>query len=314
LNLHEPPSPTPGLSFRTPGAQQLPEHQALVAVVETGSFSEAARLLGVTKSCVSKQVGRLEERLGVRLLQRTTRRIHLTEVGERFYRSCVHILDAIQSAEVLAAEMHTSPRGTLRLASPVMFGQRFVGPAVCEFLRQHPQVNADLIYRDDAVDLVGEGMDLCIQVGELPDSSLLARRLMTSRNLVCASPAYLDRRGVPHTVAELEGHVCLVSSPTSTACEWRFHNSESEQVIKLEARVNCNHLSGVLATTLSGLGLAMLPDYAVEEHLASGELVAVLGAWTRHETPVWLLYPHSDVSAKTRSFIDFLVDRIELEL
>jgi DNA-binding transcriptional LysR family regulator len=138
-----------------PSSQQLPEHQALVAVIETGSFSEAARSLGVTKSCISKQIGRLEERLGVRLLQRTTRSIHPTEAGEGFYQRCLRILAELNAAEEMAAQLHNSPIGTLRISAPVMFGHRFLDPIVYAFLKLHPRLGADLVYTNTDVDIVG---------------------------------------------------------------------------------------------------------------------------------------------------------------
>lgn len=315
LTRNESPTPQVGApSYQHSSAQQLPEHQALVAIVETGSFSEAARALGVTKSCVSKQISRLEERLGVRLLQRTTRNVHLTEVGERFYQRCVHILDQIQGAEEGASHMHAVPSGRLRLAAPATFAQHVLTPLICQFLQTWPAISADLVFTTDGLDIVGDGLDLAIQFGDLPDSTLVARRLMTTRNVLCASPQYLAQHGAPTHPRELERHRCLVVRSQEPGAAWRLVADGVEHLFRpSQGPVTCNHAAGLLLAAQAGLGLTMLPDYLAETALDDKTLVPVLEAWTRLETPVWLVYPHPDLSAKTRCFIDFLVSRLELE-
>lgn len=293
-------------------SNQLPEHQAFVAVVHTSSFSEAARVLGVTKSCISKQIGRLEERLGVRLLQRSTRSLHLTEAGDAFHQRCLHILRELHAAEEMAAQLHNTPTGTLRLAAPAMFGGRFIAPITYDFLKQHPQLNVELTYTNEGVDIVGCGFDLSIHIGDLPDSTLVARRLCATRSYVCAHPRLLQEHGTPLHPRDLRNLPCLDAAAADPCLAWRFSGPDGELRLKLDARVGCNHLDALLEACRQGLGFAMLPDYIAQELLQRGELHAVLTSWTAAETPVWLVYPHTDLSAKARLFIDFLVARLEL--
>lgn len=279
-------------------------------VVEARSFSAAARSLGMSKSAVSKRVARLEDRLGARLLNRTTRRLSLTEVGAAFYERCARIVSELEEAELAVTHLSSEPRGTLKLNAPVTFGQLQIAPAVPELLARHPELRIDMLLSDRVVDLVEEGFDVAIRIGTLPDSTLVARRLAPDRRVVCATPGYLERYGRPHTPADLEAHNCLGYSFLGAQSEWRFRGPRGERAQRVRGNFQANNGEVLRAALLQGLGLALMPTFIVGRDLAAGRLEAVLEEHELAPGGVYAVYPHGrHLSPKVRAFVDFLADR-----
>ena len=284
--------------------------QAFVAVVEAGSFTAAAERLGMAKSAVSRRVSALEERLGVQLLRRTTRRLNLTETGRSFYEHSARILADLEEAESAVAQEHGELRGTLKVALPLSFGIRHMCEPVAEFSRRHPRVTFDLDLNDRRVDLVQEGADLAVRIGRLADSSLIARRLFEARTVVCASPEYLDEHGGPETPEDLAQHQCLVygnlPDPSSWVCE-----DPSGAMRRVDVRVAMTATSGefLCAAAQRGLGIALQPTFIAGELISAGELQPILTDFRWPVTPAYAVYPPTrHLSYRVREFIDFLAD------
>lgn len=279
-------------------------------VVETGSFSGAARDLRLSKSAISKHVRALEDRLGVRLLNRTTRRLSPTEEGRTYYEWCVRIGADVAEAEAAVAHLHGEPRGTLRVNAPMSFGILRLGPALGEFLGLHPELSVDLTLNDRYVDVVEEGFDVAIRIGELTDSSLIARKLAASRRVVCAAPDYFARHGVPKTPANLRDHNCLTYSYLRAAAqEWRLVGPEGEVPVTVSGTLNANNGDVLRAALIAGVGIGWAPDFIVGEDIRAGRLVPALEDYV-DELGVYALYPPGrHQSAKLRVFIDFLAGR-----
>ncbi len=260
---------------------------------------------------VSKHVQTLEERLGVRLLNRTTRRVGATEVGQDYYERCLRILTDIDEAERAAGDLQTAPRGLLRVTAPVSFGIRHLAPAIGDYLLAYPDVSIDLSLDDPYVDLVEERLDLAIRVGHLADSSLMARKLCEVAMIVCASPAHLAAHGAPHTPSDLGKHNCLVYTYSTQQSTWRFFDrAGTEHAIRISGRFLANNGDALRALALNGVGIIFAPDFLVEDDLRTGRLVPLLQDYTTPETPVHAVFPHSRyLSAKTRTFIDFIAAR-----
>ena len=282
-----------------------------VRVVEASSFAAAARHFGMSPAMVSKHVQTLEQRLGVRLLNRTTRHVSATEVGQTYYERCQRILTELDATERAVGDQQSAPRGRLRIAAPVSFGMRHLAPAVAEYLARYPDVSIDLNLDDPSVDLLEEGLDLAIRVGRLADSSLIARKLCAAETILCAAPDYLAARGTPQTPDDLAGHHCLVYSYSTPRGVWRFTDSGGgEYTVRIDGRVQANSGDALRELALHGLGIILLPDFIVDDDVRAGRLVRLLGDYTKAETPVHAVYPHGRfLTAKTRSFIDFLAAR-----
>jgi len=291
------------------------EHLTAMAVfarvVEAGSFSKAAQELGLSKSAVSKQVGRLEDRLGVRLLNRTTRRLSLTEAGTAFYAGCRQLVADAEAAEDAVSHLATAPRGTLRVNAPMSFGLAHVAPAMPEFLRRYPELSVDLQLNDRTVNLVEEGYDMAVRVGRLPDSSLIAKRLAPMRRALVAAPDYLDRRGRPGHPGDLVEHDCLIYSYLASGREWRFHGPEGEARVPLKGRLEANNGDALCAAARGGAGLALLPTFICGDDLRAGRLECVLPEWTDDGgAAIHAVFPASrNLSPKVRVFVDFLAER-----
>lgn len=279
-------------------------------VVETGSFSGAARELRLSKSAISKHVRALEDGLGVRLLNRTTRRLSPTEEGRTYYEWCVRIGADVAEAEQAVAQLHGEPRGTLRVNAPMSFGILHLGPALGDFLGLHPALSVDLTLNDRYVDVVEEGFDVAIRIGELTDSSLIARKLAVSRRIVCAAPGYFARHGVPKTPADLRNHNCLTYSYLRAAArEWRLVGPEGEVSVTVSGTLSANNGDVLRAALVGGVGIGWEPDFIVGEDIRAGRLTSVLEDYV-DEIGVYALYPPGrHQSAKLRVFVDFLADR-----
>jgi DNA-binding transcriptional LysR family regulator len=281
---------------------------AFTRVVDSGSFSAAARRLKISKSAASAHVQRLEERLGVRLLNRTTRRLAVTEAGAAYYRHCARILAEAEAAEESACALQREPRGTLRISAPDSFGWMHVAPAVPAFLKRYPELSVDIALSSAHVNLVDEGLDLAIRIGVLEDSRLVVRKLAPSRLILCAAPAYLDARGMPREPRELAGHNCLCTSLLRWGDEWRLAGRRGEVRVAVGGSFRSDNAEMLRAAALDGIGIAVLPTWAVMEPLRSGALRRVLGGWEPPASTIYAVYPGNKLmSVKVRAFVDHLV-------
>lgn len=282
-----------------------------VRVVEARSFTGAAERLGLSKSVVSRRVAALEDHLGARLLNRTTRTLSPTEIGRGFYERCQAILSDLEEAERMASADQTEPRGLIRVNAPVSFGGLHLAPALAEFMTRYPKVEIDLTLNDRFVDLVDEGYDLAVRIGRLADSSLIARKLAPSRRAVVASPDYLRRRGVPQTPEDLKDHECFSYSNVSMLDEWQFRDEHGQKGHKVQGRFRVNNGDVMLKMVLAGLGIAVLPTFIVADALKEGRLRTVLDAFDIGAPGgVYAVYPHArQLSSKVRALVDFLAGR-----
>jgi DNA-binding transcriptional LysR family regulator len=278
--------------------------------VEAGSFAAAARHFGISAEMAGNHVRALETHLGARLLNRTTRRLHLTEVGSSYYARCTGILADIDEAEAEASSLQVTPRGLLRIAAPVTFGVRHIAPAVSDYMTRYPEVTIEVALSDRFVNLIEEGVDIAVRIGDLEESSLIVRRLASTRLIACASPAYLRRAGRPETPSDLTRHACLVYAETGEPTRWRFQGPDGQdQTVHVSGPVTSTNPEFVRQLALAGHGIILCPTFAVGMDLAEGRLTALLTDWRSREIPIHALYPHRPLlSAKVRSFVDFLVE------
>ncbi len=283
------------------------------AVADAGSFVAAAANLRFSRAAVTKHVNHLEDRLGTRLLQRTTRSVALTEAGARFHERCTHVLGDLEEAERDAAQVNVEPRGTLRVNLPYAFGVAHVAPLLAEFHRAFPSLRLELWLNDRFVDLIEEAFDLAIRISEtLPPSSLVARRLANCRFVVCGAPGYFAQHGEPREPNELRTHACLgyaLSSPLDH--DWRFICPEGRRhLVRVDGMLRSNSVDLLRAATLAGAGVAVLPSFVVGEELKQGRLQAVLTDYALPEYGVFAVYPsRKHLSAKVKAFVDFLAAR-----
>lgn len=279
-------------------------------IVAARSFTGAARALGLSKSAVSKQVARLEDRLGARLLDRTTRRLSLTEAGAVFYERCARIVAEAEAAERAVGELVTAPRGLLKITAPMSFGQLHLGPAIADFNRRHPAVRIDLTLDDRMADLVGEGFDVAIRIARLPPSSLVARRLAVNRRIVCGAPAYFAEHGIPRQPQDLRRHNCLNYSYLASGADWQFRGPKGPVAVRVEGSLKANNGDVLRQAALAGIGLILTPTFLVSAELRAGQLVPVLAEFCASDTGIYVLHPHRrHVSPKVRAFVDFLAAR-----
>ncbi|MGM0536719.1 MAG: LysR family transcriptional regulator [Pseudomonadota bacterium] len=282
--------------------------EAFIVVVRAGSFAAAARRLKVSSSHVSRLVSQLENQLGTTLLYRTTRQIRLTEAGTLYYRHCHHLFDGFREAEAAVKDLQSRPSGVLSLTCATHFGERFIAPLVNDFQVRYPQLGIRLHFTNRRVDIIEEGFDIAIRMGQLEDSSLVARRLCERREHVVGSPDYFTRMPQPHALSELSRHRCLVGSRD----HWRFAVGGERRELRVEGPWEGNSGPALLDAALKGLGLAQLPDYYVDPYLASGELVSVLDAYRHDDSAVWAVYPrHRHRSPKVHQFIDYLLAHMQ---
>jgi DNA-binding transcriptional LysR family regulator len=278
-------------------------------VVEAGSFAAAAKSLGQTRAAVSKQIASLEERIGAQLLQRTTRSMHLTEIGKEFYTRCARIAEEAAEAELAVASLQGAPRGELRIAAPVTFGCRYLAPLVPEFLDSHPEISLELSLSDAEPDLSDEHFDAAVRIAPRAESGQVAKLLAPSPHVLCAAPGYWAQRGVPGSPDELRGHECLLYSSLSTPRIWRFKNGKT---VRVSGRLAVNHGESLRDAAIAGLGVAYMPEFLVGGDLASGRLVSALGEWSQSKMKVYALHPKSrNLAPKVRVFVDFLATRFQ---
>jgi len=280
---------------------------AFACVVDSGSFSAAAHRLRISKSAVSAHVQRLEARLGIRLLNRTTRRLSVTEAGAAYYRHCARILTEAEAAEQVASALQREPRGALRISAPDSFGWMHVAPAVPAFLQRYPELSVDITLSPAHVNLVDEGLDLAIRIGVLEDSALLVRKLAPSRLVVCAAPRYLKEHGEPREPGDLAQHNCLCANLPPWGDEWRLAGKRGEVCVAVTGSVRSNNAEMLRAAALDGIGIALLPTWAVAEPLRRRALRRVLNAWEPPASTIYAVYPGNRLmSMKVRAFVDHL--------
>jgi DNA-binding transcriptional LysR family regulator len=274
-------------------------------VAAAGNMSAAGREMGLSPAVVSKRISHMEERLGARLFQRTTRQLKLTETGQGFFERIRVILQDIEEAEAYVSQVNAKASGTLRVTAPTGFCRMHIAPYLASFLEQHPELNVEMLLTDSIVDIVGEGIDLAIRIAELDDSSLVARRLASCRHVICASPNYLALHGTPKTLNHLTKHNCL---STSHHAIWRLLGPEGEVSVKVSGNLRSNSSDVINEAVLSGLGIALRPTWNVAEDLKTGRLRVVLPDYRESErVGIHAIYPcRQFVPAKLRVFVDFL--------
>jgi len=284
-----------------------------VRVVEAGSISAAAARMNVAKSAVSRRLKELEEHLGVELFHRSTRRMNLTDTGQQFYQQAVRILEDVLEAEHAASQAHGTLKGGLKVALPLSFGIMHMGPALQEFLRLHPQIAFDLDFNDRAVDLIQEGFDLAIRIAELPDSSLIARRLATIQSVMCASPDYLARMGTPTSPQDLRQHRCLVYSLLNDYEFWRLSDGQGNELkTKIKPYLKATTGEFLRDAAVDGMGIMLVPTFICYREIEQGRLVPIMQQYSRAPSNVYAIYPQTrHLSQRVRALVDFLVQRFE---
>lgn len=286
--------------------------RAFIAVVEAESFTQAAASMQISKALVSKYVGALEASLGVRLLNRTTRRMSVTDSGKAYYGRCISVLQDIDEIEAALRSEHSQPEGVLRINAPVSFSELTLMPILADFTQRYPNVTVKLDLADRFVDLIEEGVDLAIRIGALPDSSLVVRKLSEMRMYLCASPAYLANAGIPSTLSSLQMHNCIFDSNYKHKDKWIFGQGEHQVTVPILSKINVNSARAVNELLLNNQGIGLLPSFVVEKDIEDGNLIRLLPDYEPEPTGVYALYPHrKHLSAKVRLFIDDLANRFQ---
>lgn len=288
---------------------------AFVAIAERGSLTAAAEALGSSLPAVVRLLATLEKELGVRLLNRTTRRAALTEEGRDYLERCRRVLAEIEEAEAAISARQQHPSGKLAITAPVLFGRLHVAPLVTEFLTRHTRMKAELLLLDRTVDLLDEGLDLAVRIGELDDSSLVAISCGRTRRVVCASPEYLRQAGVPETPADLRRHLCIGFTGLSRGPEWEFSQGRRPLRVAVDGPLVANQGDAAIDACRRGLGCGIFLHYQVRDALAAGDLRLVLEAYEPAPLPINVVYPHSRLlPARVRVFLDWFVPQLRLRL
>jgi DNA-binding transcriptional LysR family regulator len=294
---------------------KLKAMNVFVRVAKAGSFAGAARDLGISRAMVTKHIMQLENILGTRLFNRTTRSLSLTEVGSSYYERCQQVLLDVEEMETAVAELQTKPRGLLKISAPPYIGAAHIAPALAEFLIKHPELSVDMILQGGHSDLVDEGIDIAIYLGELKDTSLIARKLASSPLVVCGAPSYFAEKGIPVRPEDLSEHSCLVNWAIPPRNEWHFRGVDGDVVMKVSGRMQANVADPIRIAAAKGLGLVMLPTYIVGRDIQKGKLQTVLNDFMVTPLSIHAVYPHRKyLSAKVRTFLDFLQEWLHKRL
>jgi DNA-binding transcriptional LysR family regulator len=278
-----------------------------VYVAENESFTLASKKMGISTAQVSRQVSALEKRLNIKLFYRTTRKVSLTEEGRIFYQHCRGVLDGLNAAELAVTNLQSKPQGRVKLTAPVTYGEQQILPLVNDFAVQYSELEVTANLSNQQVDLVEEGYDLAIRLGKLADSTLMAKKLGTRTNYVCAAPSYLEKQGIPHSLSELNKHNCLQGSLDY----WHFVDDGKERNIRIRGRLSYNSGYSLTDAALKGLGIVQLPDYYVQQYIESGELITILDNYREPDEGIWAVYPQNrHLSPKIRLLVDYLVKHL----
>ncbi|CAE6863622.1 LysR family transcriptional regulator [Paraburkholderia domus] len=289
---------------------QLDDMRIFVATVDAHNFTAAAKRLALSKQFVSRRVMALEEALGVQLLIRNTRKLAVTELGQEFYERARRILGEVEDAEQAMSLRRAGPRGLLRVSAPMSFGMMHLSPLMANFLREHGDVRFDMELSDRTVDVVGEGFDMAIRIGALPDSTLIAQKLVDVRMVACCSPGYVRRRGAPVVPADLARHSCLLYGHGG-AVSWDFVVDGVSKGVEVHGPLRANNGELIRDAAVAGLGIVRLPDFIVADALAGGQLVTVLDGFLPAATTVYAVYPqHRQSSVTIRVFVGFLREQL----
>ncbi|MEO8488685.1 LysR family transcriptional regulator [Pseudomonas sp.] len=279
-------------------------------VMESGSFTAAAEQLGLSKQFVSRRLIQLEDRLGVRLLNRSTRRLDVTPLGQSYYESALRLLSEVEQVEQGIAGQNSEPRGTIRLSAPLSFAMAHLGCLLPAFLQRHPHVSVEVDLSDRPVDLIGEGYDLVLRIGTLEDSTLIARRIASVQRVYCASPEYLALRGTPRQPEDLADHDCLPYGH-GRQVQWRFLTKGKQQSVNVSGRMRVNNGELLRDTAIAGLGVTYLPTFIVAEALKDGRLVTVLEDFAPEALTLSAVYPqHRQSSRPVQALVEFLRERL----
>ncbi|WP_027521085.1 LysR family transcriptional regulator [Bradyrhizobium sp. Ec3.3] len=291
---------------------KLASLRAFAKVVELGSFSEAGRALRLSRSAVSKYVGELEDELGVQLLNRTTRRVSPTENGQAYFERVLGIIGELEAADQAVSQSQAAPRGLLRVNAPMSFGTLRLGPAIAEFMQRYPELRIQLVLSDENVDPLQDGLDVTLRIADLESSSLIARKIVPIARLICASPDYFQRHGVPAHPNDLRDHNCLTYGFLSTGNQWKLSGKDGDHWIQPSWMLCVNNAEVLRDAAVAGRGIALLPVFIGEDALQTGRLRTCLDDYHAPPLALYALYPPTrHLALKVRLFIDFLVERFE---
>ncbi len=287
----------------------------LLRVVQAGSLSEAARQLGMPLATVSRRLSELEAHLQVRVLNRSSRRLSLTDAGQLYIEACKRILDQVEDAERSAAGVYQEPKGRLTVTAPVVFGRVHMIPIVAAFLDEYPDIDIKLVLADRALDMLDANIDIAVRIGELADSSLVATRIGAVRRVVCGSPAYLARHGRPATPQDLRSHVCITFDNLASPEAWRFAGAKADITVPIRSRLTVTTAEAARDAVVAGLGLSFLLSYQIGESRRAGEIDVVLEEYERPAWPVSVLHLGQELPPKRlRAFLDFMTPRLRARL
>lgn len=281
-------------------------------VAKTGSFAAAADEMNISRAMVSKHVARLESKLGIRLLNRTTRKSSLTEAGRAYLERCLSILEEIEETELAVSRLQSEPRGTLKISAPPYFGTHHLIPAIAEYHRLYPDVHFETDFRGNVADLIEEGLDMAIRLDRLVDSNLIARNLASSELIVCGSPSYFANNTPINEFEDLTRHNCLINTSLPPGDTWTFKHAEVHETLKVSGTMRANLAGSTRVAAINGVGVAILPTYMVGQDLQAGRLKAVLTQYQPETLDIQAVYPHRKyLSAKVRTFVDFLCRQLQ---
>lgn len=286
---------------------KLTSMNVFVRVAKAGSFAGAARDLGISRAMATKHIMHLESKLDTRLFNRTTRSLSLTEVGASYLERCQQVLLDVDEMEAAVTHLQAEPRGVLKISAPPLIGATHIAPALAEFLKENEDLSVEMILKGSHVDLIDEGVDIAIFLGKLQDTSLVARKLASSSLVVCGSPDYFEKHGIPEEPEDLVDHSCLVNWAIPPRDRWKFRGVLGDREVKVTGRMQANIAAPIRMAAMQGLGLVMLPKFIVGRDIEKGKLMIVLEQYSISPLEIHAVYPHRKyLSAKVREFLDFL--------
>lgn len=290
---------------------QLGAMRVFLRVIQTGSFSAAAREQSTSQATVSKKISALEDKLGVKLIARTSRELSLTQAGQEYYDHCVNILQEIDEVEANVRSQVSSPKGILRIAAPAPLARILLAPLIAEFLYEYPEIEVDMVIEERHIDLIAEGVDIAIRAKKLEDSSLIARPLFNNPLLLVASPSYLKKHGIPTQPNELKTHNCIVYTFNRSLNNWHFMDNDNEISVPVQGVFRSNSGETNLEMALAGLGITQLPIWMIDKYLEMGDLIRILESFPTDTVPINAIYPHSrHIPLKVRCFVDFIQEKL----